>query len=211
MTGQPWTDALTDTLRGLWHDGHSAAEIGRRMNRSKNSVVGHAHRSNLPARPSPIKGARKPGAPRPAYLPRLPPPSLATLLEAQAAPEPPQQATPPLRQSMGQKPLQGAAGLAVARARSVEALAPVEVSRAVPAPLVVPHVGNGGDGCQFIRDHKTGPGWKPIFCDAPTDGRTSYCPTHARVCFVSTSGYGQRLPSAPGGTETADVAEGIPG
>lgn len=42
-------------LRALWAEGHSTAEIGRRMGISKNAVVGKAHRLNLPARPSPIR------------------------------------------------------------------------------------------------------------------------------------------------------------
>lgn len=42
------------TLRQLWTEGHATAEIGRRMGRSKNSIVGHAHRMDLPPRPSPI-------------------------------------------------------------------------------------------------------------------------------------------------------------
>lgn len=55
------------TLRRLWDEGHSAAEIGRRMNISKNAVIGKAHRLGLPARESPIiRGvARKPFVPAP--------------------------------------------------------------------------------------------------------------------------------------------------
>ncbi len=59
-----WTNEAIDQLRALWAEGHSTAEIGRRMGISKNAVVGKAHRLSLPARPSPIR--REPGAPRPA-------------------------------------------------------------------------------------------------------------------------------------------------
>lgn len=60
-----WGPDAIETLRALWAEGLSTAEIGRRMGVSKNAVVGKAHRLNLPARPSPIRrdGA---SAPRPA-------------------------------------------------------------------------------------------------------------------------------------------------
>ena len=51
----PWTDALGLRLRQLWEEGHSAAEIGRRIGFSKNAVISKAHRLDLPARPSPIR------------------------------------------------------------------------------------------------------------------------------------------------------------
>ena len=50
-----WNDETSGQLRALWAEGHSTAEIGRRMGISKNSVVGKAHRLNLEARPSPIR------------------------------------------------------------------------------------------------------------------------------------------------------------
>lgn len=73
-----WTAEAIERLRALWAEGHSTAEIGRRMGISKNAVVGKAHRLNLPARPSPIR-REAPGAatrtvarpPRPAVAPRM--------------------------------------------------------------------------------------------------------------------------------------------
>jgi GcrA cell cycle regulator len=68
-----WTAEAIERLRALWAEGHSTAEIGRRMGISKNAVVGKAHRLDLPARPSPIRrdpeGAER--APR-AAAPRAP-------------------------------------------------------------------------------------------------------------------------------------------
>jgi GcrA cell cycle regulator len=62
-----WNEETIARIRALWAEGHTTAEIGRRMGISKNAVVGKAHRLNLPARPSPIR--RTPGekrsAPRP--------------------------------------------------------------------------------------------------------------------------------------------------
>ena len=57
-----WTDDTIRELRQLWSEGHSTAEIGRRMGVTKNAVVGKAHRLDLPARPSPIRTG---GSPRP--------------------------------------------------------------------------------------------------------------------------------------------------
>ena len=51
---EPWSDASIQRLRELWDEGLPTAEIGRRLDRKKNSVVGKAHRLDLPPRPSPI-------------------------------------------------------------------------------------------------------------------------------------------------------------
>lgn len=51
----PWTDFAITRLRQFWADGLSTAEIGRRLNISRNAVIGKAHRLHLPARMSPIK------------------------------------------------------------------------------------------------------------------------------------------------------------
>ena len=50
-----WTDAALQRLRELWLTKDSTSEIGRKLGTSKNSIVGKAHRLDLPARPSPIK------------------------------------------------------------------------------------------------------------------------------------------------------------
>jgi len=50
-----WTSELIQNLSQLWDEGHSTAEIGRRLGISKNAVVGKAHRLALTPRPSPLK------------------------------------------------------------------------------------------------------------------------------------------------------------
>jgi GcrA cell cycle regulator len=52
---QPWSPEDLGTLRELWTLGHSSSKIGRLMRRSRNSIIGKAHRINLPARPGPIR------------------------------------------------------------------------------------------------------------------------------------------------------------
>ena len=55
MSGpSPWNDDLDARLTSDWEAGFSTAEIGRRMGISKNSVIGRAHRLQLPSRGSPI-------------------------------------------------------------------------------------------------------------------------------------------------------------
>ncbi len=54
-----WTQDLIDNLGRLWAEGHSTAEIGRRLGLTKNAVVGKAHRLSLAPRPSPLKGPPK--------------------------------------------------------------------------------------------------------------------------------------------------------
>jgi GcrA cell cycle regulator len=74
-----WTEEAIAKLRTLWAEGLSTAEIGRRLNISKNAVVGKAHRLNLPPRPSPIRRTEgdaagpKPNVPKRTQGPTLPP------------------------------------------------------------------------------------------------------------------------------------------
>ena len=84
-----WTDDAITRLRALWDEGHSTAEIGRRLGITKNAVVGKAHRLNLSARPSPIK--RTTGevrVPRRAQPRRSVGPTLPILAAALPAPRP---------------------------------------------------------------------------------------------------------------------------
>jgi GcrA cell cycle regulator len=96
-----WTAEAIERLRALWAEGHSTAEIGRRMGISKNAVVGKAHRLNLPPRPSPIRreaGVPVAARPQPARPPRIAPvaPRTTLLPVAQATPATiPIQAAPP--------------------------------------------------------------------------------------------------------------------
>jgi len=82
-----WTDEAIARLRELWAEGHSTAEIGRRMGISKNAVVGKAHRLSLIARPSPIRRDGEAVPPRPAMPRRITGPTLPPLAaEVQVAP-----------------------------------------------------------------------------------------------------------------------------
>ncbi len=70
-----WTDAVISNLRRLWNEGHSTAEIGRRLGVTKNAVVGKVHRLALPNRPSPIRRGQQTArkyAPRPEVVRSVP-------------------------------------------------------------------------------------------------------------------------------------------
>jgi GcrA cell cycle regulator len=93
-----WTAKSIDLLRALWAEGHSTAEIGRRMGVTKNAIVGKAHRLDLPARPSPIRKLDATGAtpaPRrkPAPTREAAPPAAAI---GRAPPQPQPRPAPPL-------------------------------------------------------------------------------------------------------------------
>lgn len=64
-----WTLERVAELERLWATGATTAEIGRKLNVSKNAVVGKTHRLGLPGRPSPIKR----GVAKPAKAVSLPP------------------------------------------------------------------------------------------------------------------------------------------
>ncbi len=83
-----WTDEAIARLRTLWAEGLSTAEIGRRLNISKNAVVGKAHRLNLPARPSPIRRTAGDSAPRQVTPKRTQGPTLPPLSASVSTPVP---------------------------------------------------------------------------------------------------------------------------
>lgn len=50
-----WTDEKVEQLRELWAQGLTANEIAKKLDVTKNAIVGKVHRLCLTARPSPIK------------------------------------------------------------------------------------------------------------------------------------------------------------
>ena len=50
-----WTEEMIDKLKQMWKEGLTTNEIAKRLEVSKNSIVGKVPRLNLKARPSPIK------------------------------------------------------------------------------------------------------------------------------------------------------------
>ena len=168
-----WSEDIIGRLRVLWGEGHSTAEIGRRLGVSKNAVVGKAHRLDLPARPSPIRrdgsgSAPRVRAPRRVAGPTLPPLS-STHGPALARPMP----LPVRPASIPPEPRAGA--LAVAPAPAAPAAA---AARPQPAPRPF---ARAVACCWPIGE----PGTKSFrFCDAEATPGKPYCQEHAQVAYV---------------------------
>jgi GcrA cell cycle regulator len=80
-----WPSDRIIRLRALWDEGHSTAEIGRRLGVSKNAVVAKSHRLDLPGRPSPIRRREEGASPSSERRP-VPKPAGATLPPMSAPP-----------------------------------------------------------------------------------------------------------------------------
>ena len=173
-----WNDDLIQRLVALWAEGHSTAEIGRRLNVTKNAIVGKAHRLNLPARPSPIRRDGTPGTPRP-HAPRrimgptLPP--LATslppeLMRGLALPAEPPRGAPPARELATEPPHP------VARGGE-----PADTAKPAPVRTVATRALRPVPCCWPIGE----PGTKAFhFCDAAALPGKPYCSEHAQIAYV---------------------------
>ena len=156
-----WNEEAIVRLRALWTEGHSTAEIGRRLGVSKNAVVGKAHRLDLPARPSPIRrdgngGAPRQPAPRRVAGPTLPPLSSTTLPAVEAVAPPP-------------RPI---------------AVAPQRAAPAVPAPRIqtAPRPFARTVACCWPIGEPGTPSFS--FCDARAIAGKPYCTEHAQLAYV---------------------------
>ncbi len=165
-----WNDEAIARLRVLWDEGHSTAEIGRRMAVSKNAVVGKAHRLNLPARPSPIRrDASGTGAPRVAAPRRVTGPTLPPLPVAEVA-------------------VAVEVELEVAPVREIPVIvapAPVVVVREPIRPTVLRQISpvrsRSVTCCWPIGE----PGTKSFrFCDSDASHNKPYCSEHAQLAYV---------------------------
>ena len=177
-----WTEEVIGRLRALWAEGHSTAEIGRRLGVSKNAIVGKAHRLDRPARPSPSR--RDPVSaetPRPAPTRRVEgstlPPLASTdvpvpvpvidvapvivVAEAPAEP-PPAPPAPPV-------------------APPVVAARPVPVAVPRPQPAQYRPYGRVITCCWPIGEPGTR-GFK--FCDDASEPGKPYCGEHAKLAYV---------------------------
>jgi len=193
----PGMPALRAHIEKLWAEGHSTAEIARRCGTTKNSVVGHANRMGLPARPSPIK-RHNPANPPPPLKPLTGPraPKLVQLLPdgGAATPAAEQAAMPPPKSPfIGSRPGLGARSLAAALQAAADA-APSPARGRPPntpdlvRPAAVPL--SSRQGCQFpMWPHNTRAPRPPKFCDARRREGSSYCATHHAKCHERTPAY----------------------
>ena len=66
-----WTEQMVEDLKSMWKEGLTTGEIGKRLNVSKNSIVGKVHRLGLSGRPSPIKKKSDAPAPKEPAAPKI--------------------------------------------------------------------------------------------------------------------------------------------
>jgi GcrA cell cycle regulator len=186
-----WSDEIIGQLRGLWAEGHSTAEIGRRLGVTKNAIVGKAHRLDLPARPSPIR--RDPDAVpvRRSIVRRVEGPTLPPLPStvvpgreppaagADAAPNPaagPRDAAPPRAPALARPIL-------AAPVAPRPMIAPRPSAPPPPRPVVVaprPY-GRIVTCCWPLGE----PGTREFrFCDVPSEPGRPYCEDHVKVAYV---------------------------
>jgi GcrA cell cycle regulator len=154
-----WTEETIQRLRDLWDEGLSTAEIGQRLFCTKNSVVGKAHRLDLPARPSPI---RRDGQPRPVYVrkPRILRETLPPLLSCLSAPTPP----PEPRKAF------------LPRIKNPES----PMSRPTAAKSVF--VGPPKPCCWPLGDPRDRENFR--FCMDPSEPGKPYCPDHVKLAYM---------------------------
>ncbi len=159
-----WNSEAIETLRSLWAEGHSTAEIGRRMGVSKNAVVGKAHRLNLPARPSPIRREAEGANARPA-------------VPLQRRAPTPRQPQPMRRPEPVQQPQQAPQPQQVV-------VAPVQMAPPPPPPAAVvrsfPRVSNRS--CCWPLGEPGTSGFR--FCEEGAMSGKPYCSSHASVAYV---------------------------
>ncbi len=165
----PWTDVTKARLRSLWDEGLSTAEIGRRLNVSKNSVIGQAHRLDLPKRPCPIRYSDGQKGPR-VCAPR--PPHLPTRLSSTIGPL----QTPTEDRA---KPDAGATAPATTQTMPPGAVTPLV---RIPSYRIT-------ECCWPIGE----PGTSSFrFCDGPALPGKPYCAAHARLAYVKTRSGAER-------------------
>ncbi len=172
-----WSEDTIGRLRALWDEGHSTAEIGRRLGVSKNAVVGKAHRLDLPARPSPIRRdgsgpARRNRTPRRVAGPTLPPLVSAHGATAASRPTMPPSAPRPPPSPLVARPQQPAAHSS-----------PLPVAGPQPARLqAAPRPFARTVACCWPIGE---PGTKSFrFCDADALLGKPYCHEHAQLAYV---------------------------
>ena len=180
-----FSDAEIERLRELWAEGHSTAEIGRRMGRSKNSVIGKSGRIDLPGRPSPIRRSGDPvvysrtqgvtvikRAPRVQH-PKITLPSLASIDAPLVFPAPTKATTPFTLAAGGQTVPAYVPFPPSPRTPPQHAKAPEKAALREPTPSPILRE------CQWPVTNARP--W--LFCGDPTKPGSSWCPRHHAIVF----------------------------
>lgn len=178
-----WPAVDLALLAALWGTGLSTKKIGERIGRTKNSVVGKAHRLELPSRPSPINGGRPPltieeRRERVVECERR----KAILRKGPTLPPLPSQIAEPVVVYTVPRPV---AIAQPAPRRMAPTTHRFELPPARPRPEPTARAAYAGiSTCQFPRQEATehgGTTW--LFCDAPAT-RGAYCDPHGDACYL---------------------------
>jgi GcrA cell cycle regulator len=148
-----WNGDTIRRLRALWAEGHSTAEIGRRLGITKNAVVGKSRRLGLPARPPPIRRDRIEHAPPPRRLRGPTLPDLQSLLRPATT-----QQTP-----------------------THTARAPAALPARLPAAVAVRIAPLGKDPCCWPIGEPGTASFR--LCDVPNEPGKPYCRDHCLVAY----------------------------
>jgi GcrA cell cycle regulator len=168
-----WDEETIHLLRDLWTQGHSTAEIGRRLGVSKNAIVGKAHRLDLDARPSPIRRDVKQVPDRPSPYSRTAGPTLPPLASTSV-----QVFSAPLAPS-NVRPLRAAPAL------SPRPVSPAPVAPLTPRPPIPSSPIQGRRSAPSCCWPIGEPGTKTFrFCDDTSMPGKPYCDQHAKLAYV---------------------------
>ena len=201
-----WDDDTIRVLRDLWAQGLSTAEIGRRLNVSKNAIVGKAHRLELDARPSPIRRDSKPVAERSPAIPRTAGPTLPPLASAEITSAEITSAGMPIAvrpgtpaatipvtstESAAARETTHAAAPPVTNVQPIRPVAVDVPKPAAPAVAIAPRPAPSHPPLQVRRSAPTccwpigDPGTKSFrFCDDVSAAGKPYCDEHAKLAYV---------------------------
>jgi GcrA cell cycle regulator len=163
----------TETIekaRALWNEGLPAREIGQRLGRSVNSVIGMAHRNGFPtrgSRPRPMtEGDRK---------------RILALADAKPGFGIRRRVVPKQPERDGPAPASGAGGTRPSAVEPPTADSSPVHPRVIAAPLPA-WISGAKPGCSWPIGEPGTPGFR--YCDEPRAVR-SYCAEHAAVAYRS--------------------------
>ena len=221
-----WTAEEDAALADLWSQNLSAPEIGARLNRNKNQVLGRAHRLGLPPKSRPLNLQRPPKPRPPSERPSLKAAVLAD--HAAGVVDPRVMALKHGVQERTVKAILQRAGVklgyrqttlpAASRPRSSQWGAtgvtesapktdPVHYTYAADPTTLRSDVGGSRRHCQFIPGSPAGA--RTLYCAKPVH-MGAYCLEHAAICF-RVHAPSEPQPVVPsGGPASGDFASAVP-
>lgn len=164
MTGHRWTTELDEKAAALWRDGHSAADVARRMGLgfTRSAIIGRMHRLKVKGgsgkdRPAEAKPKR-----RVRTLKKVPALRLVHPARAPDGPVPAPPGEPSSVDPIEQPPFKALGG-------------------EPPSDTAAAVMGLTWGACRFPLGHPGRPGFR--FCGAARHGKWPYCQEHGAVTY----------------------------